>query len=87
MATITAVLPETVVFLSGQFAYDKKTGRISRTCKDPQCRHSYQFTDIYGSCKFMNGGSWLIRGDRIYANRFDITGQDGHNGIHNGFRF
>ena len=76
MATITAVLPETVVFLSGQFAYDKKTGRISRTCKDPQCRHSHLLTDIYGSCKFMNGGSWLIRGDRIYANRFDITGQD-----------
>ena len=77
MATITAVLPETVVFLSGQFAYDKKTGRISRTCKDPQCRHSAQFTDIYGTCKFIKaGGIWLIRGGRAYANLIDFSHGD-----------
>ena len=67
---INAILPDTVIFGNGNFAYDKLTGNISRTCKDPQCLHYHYKINISGApgaCPFITG-VWMICKDRIYSN-------------------
>ena len=72
-ASINAILPDTVVFGRGNFAYDKQTGNISRTCKDPQCLHyHYDIPGAPRACSFITG-VWMICKDRIFSNRVSIN--------------
>ena len=63
--------PEFLIFAHGCFAYEKRTGKIMRTCKDPQCRHSQmQFAD-YTKCPYITG-KWLNCGGTAYSNAISL---------------
>ena len=70
-SSINAILPDTVVFGNGNFAYDKLTGAISRTCKDPQCLHIRMLQYPSLSCPFISG-TWVVCRNSVFSNRIHL---------------
>ena len=66
-ARVNAILPDSVLCAHGNFIYDKRTGRISRSCTDPQCRHlSHEIQLVFAACPYTQIGMCRICGDTVY---------------------
>ena len=74
---VNAVMPEAVLCGRGNFIYNKLSGKFSRSCTDPQCRHiSYSIQSGSGICPYTQMGRCVICGDTVYMSRIGLGSND-----------